>query len=246
MSKGFVLIRNRFLVLILTFLILSSFSAQPAHATDESINIACSDGGSFNFNSTTHELSSAITCKGSAEIPDGATVGKAFAGSGVTKIQLPDDTLALEAGMFTSTLITSFDLPSQINQVNGEAFSGSNIQTINVPEGAKGLSADSFSMATHLQSINVDPGNPVYKSVDGVLFDSNFTTLLMYPIAKPESSYSMLLSTHGAQLAFGLLWLQKLRRRSRSKEVAIQIRVISLELLRIEFCRNSFFSSPCT
>ena len=185
------MIRNRFLVLILTFLILSSFSAQPAHATDESINIACSDGGSFNFNSTTHELSSAITCKGSAVIPDGATVGKAFAGSGVTKIQLPDDTLALEAGMFTNTLITSFDLPPQISQVNGEAFSGSNIQTINVPEGAKGLSADSFSMATHLQSINVDPGNPLYKSVDGVLFDSNFTTLLMYPIAKPESSYSI-------------------------------------------------------
>ena len=183
--------KSRFLIPILSVLILSSPSVLPARATDATINISCSDGGSFTFNSTSHEVSSAITCKGSASIPEGANVGKAFAGSGVTKIILPDDTVALDAGLFTNTLVTSVDLPPRINQVNREAFNGSIVQSINVPDGVTGLSADSFSMAARLQSIIVDLGNPLYKSKDGVLFDNNFNSLLAYPRAKTDSSYSI-------------------------------------------------------
>jgi hypothetical protein len=48
---------------------------------------------------------------------------------------------------------------------------------------------DVFSGDLSLVSINVDPLNPAYSSVDGVLFDKSQTTLLQYPAGRLAKSY---------------------------------------------------------
>ncbi len=46
-----------------------------------------------------------------------------------------------------------------------------------------------YDNGDNLKSLNVDPANTVYSSIDGVLFDKEKKTLLCYPIAKEGTSY---------------------------------------------------------
>ena len=48
-----------------------------------------------------------------------------------------------------------------------------------------------FGGCTSLTAINVDENNTKYKSVDGVLFNKDMTTLILYPNAKINASYAI-------------------------------------------------------
>jgi hypothetical protein len=84
--------------------------------------------------------------------------------------------------------------------VNGVLFNKANTTLIEYPAGKAGsvdiptslsaISSYAFSDAIYLTAINVDPGNPTYTSIDGVLFNKANTTLLQYPGAK-EGTYAV-------------------------------------------------------
>jgi len=46
------------------------------------------------------------------------------------------------------------------------------------------LDMEAFSGFDSLESIAVDPHNPKFSSLDGVLFDKDKTTLILFPPAK--------------------------------------------------------------
>jgi hypothetical protein len=64
-----------------------------------------------------------------------------------------------------------------------------NLTNVTIGAGVKNIGDCAFCDCTSLTAINVDPSNPDYKTVDGVLFDRNQTTLIQYPASKPGTSY---------------------------------------------------------
>ena len=55
----------------------------------------------------------------------------------------------------------------------------------------KGITVNPFSCCLSLEAIEVEGGNPVISSVDGVLFNKDKTTLIGYPAGSPRESYTV-------------------------------------------------------
>lgn len=87
-----------------------------------------------------------------------------------TACTIPDGTERIEEFAFgNSTALTEVEIPASVTSIGKYAF-------INCPA---------------LFAIHVAEGNPSYEDRDGVLFDKEGKTLLHYPAAKSESSYSI-------------------------------------------------------
>jgi subtilisin family serine protease len=65
------------------------------------------------------------------------------------------------------------------------------IITISIPNSVTSIGASAFAFCWSLEDINVGSTNTNYKSIDGVLFNKDGTTLIKYPLAKSDSSYSV-------------------------------------------------------
>ena len=77
--------------------------------------------------------------------------------------------------------LTSVVLPETITKIRSGAFSGcENLTSFTIPASVT-ENNEKFSGCTSLTYIKVHPQNPVYKSVDGVLFSKNMSRLKVYP-----------------------------------------------------------------
>ena len=67
-------------------------------------------------------------------------------------------------------------------------FFGSNVTNLMIPDSVTNIADGAFQYCPSLTAITVDPGNPAYSSVAGVLFNQSLTTLIQYPADKAGSS----------------------------------------------------------
>ena len=71
-------------------------------------------------------------------------------------------------------------------------FSGNDkLTSVKIPPGVISHELWGFQAYDPLVSITVDPANPAYRSVDGVLFDKKGTKLLKYPSKKTAKHYDI-------------------------------------------------------
>ncbi len=94
-------------------------------------------------------------------------------------------------GAFYDVTATSIVLPRFLESIEYGAFMASDITSIYIPASVKNISDDVFYMCPALQQIDVAHDNGVYVSVDGVLFEKNTSSLMQYPMAKSETTYSI-------------------------------------------------------
>ena len=59
-----------------------------------------------------------------------------------------------------------------------------------IPPKVRFIEGEAYHAMSTLESIDVDPNNPFYSSIDGVLYDSNGVALFCYPSARKEKSYT--------------------------------------------------------
>jgi hypothetical protein len=90
-----------------------------------------------------------------------------------------------DAFEYCSTL-ASVTIPSSVTSIGAMAFTYCNLTNviipINVTSNVGGWPFPlAFEGCTNLTAFTVDPNNPVYSSVNGVLFDKSQTTLIQYP-----------------------------------------------------------------
>jgi hypothetical protein len=76
----------------------------------------------------------------------------------------------------------ALSIPSGVTEVNDGAFQGRTTLTeVTIPASVTSIGAQAFGSCSSLTGITVDPANPSYTSVSGILLDKNGATLLQVP-----------------------------------------------------------------
>ncbi|MBQ6676473.1 MAG: leucine-rich repeat domain-containing protein, partial [Clostridia bacterium] len=101
----------------------------------------------------------------------------------LTSVTIPDSVTSIGEGAFyhcTGLETVNMDMTTIPSEFNGL----SSIKTVNLGEHVTGIGDYAFYDCSSLTSINADDDNPFYKSVDGVLYDKEVTTLICCPEGK--------------------------------------------------------------
>ena len=92
---------------------------------------------------------------------------------------------------FYNSQITSIIIPSSVNEIQDNAFYETpNLKTINLPSSIRIFGANAI-VYSGISSITVDPANPKFSSVDGVLYNKDKTVLVKFPSLKDASTWSV-------------------------------------------------------
>jgi len=86
----------------------------------------------------------------------------------------------------------NYTIPNSVTQDIDDAMtSPTYLESVTISSHLSRLDQYFLIYAPALKAINVQPNNPSYASIDGVLTDSTSATLLLYPTDRPNSSYSV-------------------------------------------------------
>ncbi|MBQ7171214.1 MAG: leucine-rich repeat domain-containing protein [Clostridia bacterium] len=125
----------------------------------------------------------------SVEIEEGYTNidQNAFRGSpNLESIKLPGSVKKIGGSAFKSCKkLKEIIFPDEMEEIGAYAFEGCEaLETVTIPKSVTSIKEEPFRGCLSLREINVDPENPAYSSVDGVLFTKDGKELLEYPGGK--------------------------------------------------------------
>ncbi len=111
----------------------------------------------------------------------------------LTEISLPDGLVEIgDAAFYDCIKLTEITLPETVTTIGSDAFSGCTaLSEITIPESVTEIRSYAFDSTEGMTAFHVAQGNPNYTAIDGVLFDKACTTLLRYPEAKADASYTV-------------------------------------------------------
>ena len=120
-----------------------------------------------------------------AQINEGAFSGC----KSITSLTLGDRVSIIQEAAFENCVrLEELKLPESLKEIGDYAFFGlSSIKTVTIPAGCWFIGDEAFADCHSLVEINVDPGNRVYSSIDGVLFNKNGDTLFCFPSGRAGS-----------------------------------------------------------
>jgi hypothetical protein len=109
--------------------------------------------------------------------------------SNLTSVTLPSSVTTIGAYVFMNCVrLTGVQIPTNVTEIQDAAFyTCASLKSITVPSSVTNMAATAFIGCISLSAITVDALNPVYSSVDGVLFDKNGDTLIGCPGGKAGS-----------------------------------------------------------
>jgi len=88
--------------------------------------------------------------------------------------------------------LTSVTLGTSVTSIGRYAFYYCyRLTSVTIPSSVTSIGDGAFYACASLTAITVDALNSSYSSVDGVLFNANQTTLILYPVDKYDSSYTI-------------------------------------------------------
>jgi hypothetical protein len=90
----------------------------------------------------------------------------------------------------------NYHIPSPVNEIGYEGFASCRwIDTLFVPALVSKTGTFSFASCISLKYIQVDETSAFMRDDDGVLYTKDLSTLIRYPISKPDTSYTILPGT---------------------------------------------------
>ena len=116
----------------------------------------------------------------------------------IRSVHIPASVREIQDGAFMNTSLSSVSFhdtrtyPSQLLTVGNNAFASTKLESITLPSNVSSIGQGVFKGAASLTSIDVDPTNATFVSVDGVVFTSGQTRLVAFPPGKAASgSYAV-------------------------------------------------------
>lgn len=108
----------------------------------------------------------------------------AFQGSNIQSILIPDSVVSIGKGAFDNCLrLASIRLPNRLEKIGDYAFYGcNNLLTIQIPPGRIRFGREPFG--PNMKRILTKQTNSYFRSVDGVLFDKDLSTLVLFPTGR--------------------------------------------------------------
>ena len=96
-----------------------------------------------------------------------------------------------DSAFWSCTGLTNVLIPDQVVSIGNNAFwFCTNLSSFAIGDGVTSIGTNVFNWCLGLNVITVDPANPGYSSVGGILFDKSQDTLVQYPIGE-GSSYNV-------------------------------------------------------
>lgn len=138
------------------------------------------------------------TALSNIQLPPGiSTIGdKAFNNcTALSEISLPQTLKEIGSSAFNNcTALSAILLPQTLKAIGSSAFNGTNLSSVYIPSSVQSIGLNSstdeilnpFSNCTNLKTIDVDPQNEWYTSVDGVLYSKDMKNLIAYPCSVAE------------------------------------------------------------
>jgi len=107
-----------------------------------------------------------------------------------------DDTVAITGyyGTDTDVIVPSTLDGKSVRTIKRLSLNDGNdrIKTFTIPAGITGIHEGAINFYNNsLENVFVDPANPNYRDIGGVLFDRDVTTILAYPPAKQAETYAI-------------------------------------------------------
>ncbi|MBQ9961524.1 MAG: leucine-rich repeat domain-containing protein, partial [Firmicutes bacterium] len=123
------------------------------------------------------------------ELPEGVTtIGyKAFSQSGLKSVSIPEGITTIGEDAFAYCDITTIKISDSVTTIGVNAFYSNNLTTIKIPSSVTSIGAAAFGSNINLTSITVSDTNPAYSSENGILFNKDKTTLILYPTGRTGS-----------------------------------------------------------
>lgn len=112
----------------------------------------------------------------------------------VETIIIPSSVSSIGEGAFYDCRgVRSLDILNGVLSIGPNAFSLPNFTStsISIPESVYFIGESAFVGIDCLVEIDVDSRNANYCSIDGILYDKNITTLILYPNGKKDTEYSI-------------------------------------------------------
>ena len=109
----------------------------------------------------------------------------------LTSINIPNSITSIGNSAFVGSYIDSIAIPNSVTSIGDYAFMSCNSTSITIPSSVTSIGNSAFRFS-YIKSINLDPNNPNYVSIDGVLFEKTNnvpTKIILYPFGKKETSY---------------------------------------------------------
>lgn len=108
---------------------------------------------------------------------------------------IPDGTLTIASSAFACCGLKSLTIPNSVTTMHTDSLEDcSQLETLHIGSGLSPLAKPQsgsvpapFAFSRHLQAINVSAANTAYRSVDGLLYSADGTTLMCCPAGRAGS-----------------------------------------------------------
>lgn len=115
-------------------------------------------------------------------VPEGTIeIGaKAFYDMKIPAIKMPDTLSYIGKEAFAKNNISELFLPENLLKIDKEAFALNRISTVHIPKELKAINAGAFDY-NDIVEFQVTDGNKYFNTLEGVLFNANYTKLIQCP-----------------------------------------------------------------